>query len=1331
MRKLLTLSIVAVLSLFSTAAFADFSDELEGKKIAIGEALQTPADIQEGTWYVIATLYSSRLYDNMYMYDKYYSDSYDKLYFWDKNDAVYSGMDATDDDALRTLVRFVPVTVSGYDSDTYYLEFATGRRAYLYDNAQNNYVRLYLNEEYEQPVYTYNISGEAGHFGFYVASENQYRLYGGYANGSLYITTWSTGAAEVLNAQYDFAIYPAIAESDEDLLEASYNAFVSTYEQYSALTWDTGTNPGQYSAESVAALNAALAEVADLVGAGASSKTADEWSELTSTLKEAYNAAIESQITTVDYADGQYFIEIAGLESETAYAVYPDADYSYYYLDWGALDETNELHIWNVTAVGDGSYTVKNAYTNSTFNEFVTSDYDWATLSESSNIKMVFDYDHTNDAGEYVVKIRTSTNTKGYLWAAGVSNNKSSGYMWSWTGTDSGSYFKLVNISDEEAEEFVDDEMVIGDEVKGDNGIYQVTGENLFVNGSFNDGVNGWKATDYATDAVIDNFTITTTGGYNGGAYITTTAAGAGSETTIRQSIAVEAGKPYLFIAYTSGETPAENNKRYNALMQMESATEEVSVDSQPVDVVTLEWGADAGETATEWTRTEAVFIAPTDYVGMRMGWNNNTSFDAFQLYPLELTQEMPVEDGVYVLQNVGTGQYLGGGNSWDTQGSILATPQQFTIEGQDDGTYTLASYQYNSETKHYLGTNLYVDSDAAGWTIADLGDGTYSLYNETAGGYLNGNVELYGAVTASSEADAWKLISLDDVVASQEEATAENPVDVTALIWNPTLNRESQSYEVYWTTTDYSGEGTVSPTFGYQNNTDYANAVEVYHIDGGFDINQTLTGLKAGNYVLSAQAFYRDDNEDAIAEGLPVLYVGDNEAQLMNMRDVEDTNCSAIEGTSQNMHTAFLDFIAGSYPVSVAFTVAEGEDVTIGVKAENTSLLWTILGELNLVYAGPEIVEGPVADGIYMIKNVEVGQYLGGGNAWGTQASLLTRPQQFTLEALNDGTYTIASYQYNGVKHYLNGVDEAAYPYCDAEADTWGTWTLAETDEEGVYTLCLGDDNYLTATEEGGVATTQTDPTAAGTTWQLITMADIVASQADATAENPVDVTGLIMNPTLNYGSQANEHWTVASYDKDSIPTNYNFGGSRNGSTNGNDVVESYHSANGFNIYQTLEGLTAGYYEFSAQGFYRDDSEEGVTEGLPELYAGDAATTLPDEYSAEGESVTGQSMATAYTDFLAGLYPVSVQFVLDEAGDVTIGVRGNSADLWNIFGEINLTYYGTAGFPEGNDDVETGINSAAAAAENGAIYTIQGIRVSNMSQPGIYIQNGKKILVK
>ena len=137
------------------------------------------------------------------------------------------------------------------------------------------------------------------------------------------------------------------------------------------------------------------------------------------------------------------------------------------------------------------------------------------------------------------------------------------------------------------------DDVVTVDGVK-----YRITSDNLFVNGSFDDGVAGWKATNYTTDAVASNFTLATEGGFDGGAYITTTAGGAGSATAIRQAMAVETGKKYYFVVYTSGKAPSSNNFQYNALFKMKSATEENGVLKQFRDSF-LEWWSLTQKTST------------------------------------------------------------------------------------------------------------------------------------------------------------------------------------------------------------------------------------------------------------------------------------------------------------------------------------------------------------------------------------------------------------------------------------------------------------------------------------------------------------------------------------------------------------------------------------------------------------------------------------------------------------------------------------------------------------------------------------------------------------
>lgn len=182
-------------------------------------------------------------------------------------------------------------------------------------------------------------------------------------------------------------------------------------------------------------------------------------------------------------------------------------------------------------------------------------------------------------------------------------------------------------------------------------------GENLFKNGSFEypNAVYGWKTIDYTTDAVASNFTFNATGGVNDGVYITTAGGGVGSEKTLRKSIAIEKGKKYYFSVYTSGKAPSSDNFQYNALFKMSNATTESGTIKQ------FEWPQGAGNTTTEWSKTECIFTAETDYVGVRMGWNSSTSFDDFVL--VEITDETVVGNVDYATaaiptSNIGTAAF-------------------------------------------------------------------------------------------------------------------------------------------------------------------------------------------------------------------------------------------------------------------------------------------------------------------------------------------------------------------------------------------------------------------------------------------------------------------------------------------------------------------------------------------------------------------------------------------------------------------------------------------------------------------------------------------------
>lgn len=177
----------------------------------------------------------------------------------------------------------------------------------------------------------------------------------------------------------------------------------------------------------------------------------------------------------------------------------------------------------------------------------------------------------------------------------------------------------------------------VGDVITVDGHKYEVVdATNLITNGSFDDGVNGWKTANGSNatvwiDADAANFTITETGGYDEGAYITVNGAGAATVKTLRTSAEVVSGSTYLFTCYTSGKTPDANNYKYNGLWASEDGhSESGSIMYQ------LSWGAEAGQTTDTWTKNEYVFTASTPYVALRFGWNSSSNLDGFSLIKVQ-----------------------------------------------------------------------------------------------------------------------------------------------------------------------------------------------------------------------------------------------------------------------------------------------------------------------------------------------------------------------------------------------------------------------------------------------------------------------------------------------------------------------------------------------------------------------------------------------------------------------------------------------------------------------------------------------------------------------
>ncbi|MBR0526499.1 MAG: Ig domain-containing protein [Prevotella sp.] len=292
------------------------------------------------------------------------------------------------------------------------------------------------------------------------------------------------------------------------------------------------------------------------------------------------------------------------------------------------------------------------------------------------------------------------------------------------------------------------------------------------------------------------------------------------------------------------------------------------------------------------------------------------------------------------------------------------------------------------------------------------------------------------------------------------------------------------------------------------------------------------------------------------------------------------------------------------------------------------------------------------IGEGDFYIVNVATGKYLGGGNDWGTHASIIEHGIPFTAAKINDGVYTLDSHIFNSATdHFCNG------SFCDQPATN-------------LYIKSVGDGKYSISTAEGSnfmtaqagntlVEANAADATSAMAQWYFVTKADRDKALANATATNPADATYYIKNP--QFSRNMNTQWNEASWTMEASNQNLS------GGDDSNRCAESFHAL--FTLSQELT-VPNGTYRFRAQGFYRQDGSDNTN--LPVFYANDATVTFPARTGSEG------SMAAASASFLNGLYHSEWGEVTVTDHKLKIGAKleGNTA-LWCIFDNFELEMIG------------------------------------------------------
>ena len=289
-----------------------------------------------------------------------------------------------------------------------------------------------------------------------------------------------------------------------------------------------------------------------------------------------------------------------------------------------------------------------------------------------------------------------------------------------------------------------------------------------------------------------------------------------------------------------------------------------------------------------------------------------------------------------YYIYNAATGKFLGGGNSWGTQASLIEHGIPFGATKIEDGVYTLNSYTYNDANQHYL-SGTYVDGNATDLHITSLGNGKFSIDSPVTTGEGENAVISYGnfmtagvvstvvtnnAKNSESTLAQWYFISKADRDKMLAAANAENPVDATYYIKQANISRNLSAggHNVNaWS--QYSVGGT-------QDNTNYAGQVW----NGRVDNYQTIANIPNGTYTVTVQAFTSGD----------VKFYANDQKVAVRTNDSGVASCSGAAAL----------FAQDRYPNTVTVTVTD-RTMKIGFKGDCSGSKWLCYDKFEMVMTG------------------------------------------------------------------------------------------------------------------------------------------------------------------------------------------------------------------------------------------------------------------------------------------------------------------------------------------------------------------------------------------
>ena len=351
-------------------------------------------------------------------------------------------------------------------------------------------------------------------------------------------------------------------------------------------------------------------------------------------------------------------------------------------------------------------------------------------------------------------------------------------------------------------------------------------------------------------------------------------------------------------------------------------------------------------------------------------------SFLLFSTHVLTSFAQEALQPGTYYIQNKKAGGFLTSGENYGTRGVLRPHGVDVTVT-VSDGAYSILT-RLNGSTKYLNPSDGYMDGSGT-WTITPLDDGTYALYSDVKSFYYGINPEksdhtprIDYYTDTESDYTHWKFWTKEELEATLENATADNPVDATFYITSPDFPIADRrvSTDLCWGS-DITGTAgnTSSSTYCYN-----SGNVEIFN-KAGVSATQTLTGIPNGVYSLSVQGFYRYGSvstgsvvafQNHTEEPLALLFAGKNSVAIKSLySEAKSTQDSGYDRSTDvgyvpngQKQAAFVFSDPTAYVNTLTNIIVTDNTLTLGVRKENKAISndWICFDNFTLLYYGIDL---------------------------------------------------------------------------------------------------------------------------------------------------------------------------------------------------------------------------------------------------------------------------------------------------------------------------------------------------------------------------------------